>query len=174
MSNDGPGPNAQPRSRLLPAADHQEPGQRSFLLEVVARLVHPSILIVAVYLLFAGLHHPGGGFAAGLVAALGLVLRRLAGGPHELGAAAPVAPGTLLGAGLVLTAGYAIAGVVFTDELLAGAKWSIHAPLIGRLEIATSLVFEVGIALIILGLVLDVLRTLGDSRSQAENEETGS
>ena len=46
------------------------------------------MLVVATYLLLVGLHRPGGGFAAGLVAGLALVLRRVAAGPHELGEAA--------------------------------------------------------------------------------------
>ncbi|GAB3344730.1 MnhB domain-containing protein [Modestobacter lapidis] len=161
MTDDHRRPVAVPRSRLLAAADRQDPDERSLLLEGLARMVHPSILVVAVYLLFVGLHHPGGGFAAGLVAGLGLVLRRLAGGPQELATAMPLPPGGLLGGGLLLVAGYAATGVVVTGQLLAGAVWSLEAGFLGHVEIPSSLVLELGIALIVVGLTLDVLRTLG-------------
>lgn len=169
-----PDQGSVPRSRLLPAADRQRPEERVPLLEVVTRIMHPSTVMVGIYLLFVGLHRTGGGFAAGLVIGLGLVLRRLAGGQHELGAATPVSPGVLLGSGLTLVAGYAIAGVVVADELLAGQHWSLQLGWLGHLEITTGLVFELGIVLIVVGLVLDVLRTLGadgELRPSADEEQ---
>ncbi|MGI5149367.1 MnhB domain-containing protein [Plantactinospora sp. CA-294935] len=158
----------QPRSRRLLAADRQRPEQRSVLLEVITRMVYPSVLLVAGYLLLVGLHRPGGGFAAGLVAGLGLVLRRLAGGPGEVDAAAPVPAKVLLGAGLLTCAGYGVAGLLLTGELLAGAAWTVTFGPVTHLELTTSLLFEAGIASIVIGLVLDVLRGLGeDDRSRS-------
>ncbi|WP_369975100.1 MnhB domain-containing protein [Thermobifida halotolerans] len=115
----------------------------------------------------SGCTTPAGGFAAGLVAGTGLVLRRLAGGPWELGEAAPVPPGVLLGAGLSLAAGYGLAGVVVADEFLAGTVWRFPEGPFGHIEVPTSLILEVGIALIVIGLVLDVLRTLGAEQRPA-------
>lgn len=154
-------PRSVPRSRLLPAADKQPPDRRALLLEVVTRIVYPSVLVAGVYLLLAGLHREGGGFAAGLVIGLGLVLRRLAGGPHELGTAAPVSPGALLGCGLMLTTGYGVAGVFLADTFLAGGLWEFHLGPVGQLKVAASLVFETGVVLVVVGIVLDILRTLG-------------
>lgn len=149
-----------PSRRLLRGADHQEQHQRAPLLEALTRLLYPSMLVVAAYLLLAGLERSGGGFAAGLVVGLGLVLRRLAGGPVELGAAAPLPPGAVLGAGLMLCAGYAAAGALLTGRLLTGTEW--HLPLPGgELAVPSSLLLETGIAAVVVGLVLDVLRTLG-------------
>ncbi|HET7327736.1 MAG TPA: MnhB domain-containing protein [Nocardioidaceae bacterium] len=154
-------PVSVPTQRLLSAADRQPAQRRALLLEVVTRVIHPSVMVVGVYLLLAGLHRTGGGFSAGLVIGLGLVLRRLAGGPHELGAAAPAPPGVLLGGGLTLAAGYGAAGVVFSDTLLKSYTWVLHLGPLGDLDITGSLIFEVGIVAIVVGLVLDVLRTLG-------------
>lgn len=168
-------PTSVPQRRLLAAAEGLPASHRALLLEVLTRVVHPSVVLVGIYLLLAGLHRTGGGFAAALVIGLGLVLRRLAGGPQELGAAAPVPPGFLLGAGLTLVAGYAVAGVVLADELLASHHWSLHLGRLGHLEVTTSLVFEVGVVLIVLGLMLDVLRTFGaeEDTGSAEEASTG-
>lgn len=163
-----PDPLAAPRARLLPAADQQADHQRSLLLESLTRLAHPSLLVVAVYLLAVGLHAPGGGFAAGLVAGLGLVLRRLAGGPAELGAAAPVPPGVLLGAGLTVVAGYGAAGVFLAGKVLASTVWKVEVAVLGKVSVPSTLVFEIGIALIVVGLTLDVLRTLGSDHRPGE------
>ncbi len=151
-----------PRQRLLAGAGHQQPHERSLLLETTSRVLYPSMLLVSVYLLLVGLHSPGGGFAAGLVAGMALLLRRLAGGPYELGTAAPLPPGLVLGAGLTTAAGYGIAGMLLDGELLAGTVVTLRLPLLDPLEVPTSLVFEVGMAAIVVGLVLDVLRTLGE------------
>jgi len=150
-----------PRTRLLPAAHQQAPGRRTLLLEAITRVIHPSMLVVASYLLLVGLHRPGGGFAAGLVVGLGMVLRRLAGGSRELWEITPVPPGVLLGTGLFLTAGYGLAGLLWTGDPLSGAVYTVDLGPLGHLELATSLIFEAGIAVIVTGLVLDILRTLG-------------
>lgn len=160
-----------PEKRLLPAADRQDPANRSVLLEVLTRTLHPTIVVVSVYLLVAGHERPGGGFAAGLVAALGLALRYLAGGLLELRVASPVDPGPLLGAGLAIAAGYAAAGVVAAGSPLHSTSWSLDLPLLGHLKVSSSLIFDVGIYLIVIGLAVDVLRTLGAAVEGREREE---
>jgi multicomponent Na+:H+ antiporter subunit A len=66
---------------------------------VIVRILFHTIIVVSIYLLFAGHNLPGGGFAGGLVAGMALVMRYVAGGRYELGAAAPTDAGRLLGAG---------------------------------------------------------------------------
>lgn len=150
-----------PQDELLSGSGELPDSERSLLLEAATRVLYPSMLVVSVYLLVHGLHSPGGGFSGGLVAALALVLRRLAGGTHELGVAAPPPPGVLLGTGLALVAAYAVAGLVPTDHPLAGTVLPVPLPGVSAWEVPTSLVLEVGIFVIVVGLVLDVLRVLG-------------
>lgn len=151
-----------PRSTLLPGAADQPPGSRSLLLEVVTRVLHPTVLVVAVHLFLVGLYRPGGGFAAGLLVGLGLVLRRLAGGPRDVGAAARLPVGLVLGAGLLLAAGYALAGPLLLGlPPLAEAHGELHLPLLGTVSWGTSYLLELAIVLVVVGLVTDVLRTLG-------------
>ena len=61
-------------------------------------------MVFSIYLLLAGHNSPGGGFAAGLVTGLALVVRYLAGGRYELDEAAPVDAGVLMGTGLFVAA----------------------------------------------------------------------
>jgi multicomponent Na+:H+ antiporter subunit A len=137
------------------------PGQRSVVLEVVTRLIFHTIIVASVYLLFAGHNVPGGGFAGGLVAGLALVVRYLAGGRYELGEAAPVDAGLLLGLGLLLAGGTGIAGLLLGGDVLQTAILAGTLPLYGDVKLVTSLVFDTGVYLIVLGLVLDILRSLG-------------
>jgi multicomponent Na+:H+ antiporter subunit A len=147
-------------------------GNRSILLEVVVRLIFHPILIVSIYLLFAGHNLPGGGFAGGLVAGLALVARYLAGGRHELGAAAPVDAGKLLGAGLTLAVGTALVPIFFGQAALQSSFIEGEVWLFGHVEFVTSTIFDVGVYLVVVGLTLDVLRSLGAEIDRQQEDET--
>ena len=134
---------------------------RSILLEVIVRVLFHTIIVVSIYLLFAGHNNPGGGFAGGLVAGMAMVMRYIAGGRWELGAAAPTDAGRLLGAGLVLAVGAALLPLFFGQAPLQSTVWEWDVPVLGHLEFVSSTVFDVGVYLVVIGLVLDVLRSLG-------------
>jgi multicomponent Na+:H+ antiporter subunit A len=145
---------------------------RSILLEVVVRLIFHAVIVVSVYLLFAGHNTPGGGFAGGLVAGLALVTRYLAGGRYELGAAAPIDAGKLLGTGLVLAAGTAVVPLFFGLDALTSAFFESDVWLFGHVEFVTSTIFDIGVYFVVIGLTLDVLRSLGAEVDRQQEEET--
>jgi multicomponent Na+:H+ antiporter subunit A len=172
---DHPGTAAEPagrapRRRWLTASATLAPQRRSVVLEVVTRVLFHTIVVFSVYLLFSGHNEPGGGFAGGLVAGLALVLRYLAGGRYELGEAAPVDPGLLLGAGLLFAGGTGVVGLTLGAEVLQTAILETTLPVLGDVKLVTSLFFDVGVYLIVVGLVLDVLRSLGAELDRAEDE----
>ncbi len=76
------------------------------------------MLAASLFLLFAGHNQPGGGFAGGLVAGLALVVRYLAGGRYELDEAAPFDAGLLVGLGLLVVVGSALAPLAFGGTIL--------------------------------------------------------
>ncbi len=160
-----------PRDRWLAAPDTLHPARRSVVLEVVTRILFHTIVVFSLYLLFSGHNEPGGGFAGGLVAGLALVLRYLAGGRYELGEAAPVAPGLLLGSGLLLAGGTGVAGLALGAGVLQTAIVETTLPVLGDVKLVTSLFFDCGVYLIVVGLVLDVLRSLGAELDRQEDQE---
>ena len=137
------------------------PQRRSVIFEVVTRVLFHAMIVFAIFLLFSGHNAPGGGFAAGLVVGIALIVRYLAGGRYELGEAAPVHPGLLLGTGLFLSAGVGLVAFLLTGNVLGSEAYDISVPLIGEIHLVTSLFFDVGVFLVVVGLVLDILRTLG-------------
>ncbi len=160
------------RSAWLLAGLKLAPENRSILLEVVIRLLFHAIVVVSVFILFAGHNAPGGGFAGGLVAGLALAGRYLAGGRYELGAAAPIDAGKLLGFGLILAAGTATAPLFFGQEALQSSWFEATIPLLGHIEFSTSTVFDIGVYLVVIGMVLDVLRSLGAEVDRQQEEES--
>jgi multicomponent Na+:H+ antiporter subunit A len=89
------------------------------------------------------------------------VLRYLAGGRYELGETLPLDAGKVLGSGLTLAAGTAVASLFLGAPVLSSAVVVLHVPILGTVNFVTSLVFDLGVYLIVVGLVLDVLRSLG-------------
>ncbi|MGR7025035.1 Na+/H+ antiporter subunit A [Geodermatophilus sp. URMC 62] len=160
-----------PRDRWLAATATLDPARRSVVLEVVTRILFHTIVVFSLYLLFSGHNEPGGGFAGGLVAGLALVLRYLAGGRYELGEAAPVAPGLLLGCGLLFAGGTGVAGLLLGAGVLQTAVLEATLPVLGDVKLVTSLFFDLGVYLIVVGLVLDVLRSLGAELDRQEDQE---
>ncbi|MFC9474824.1 Na+/H+ antiporter subunit A [Nocardia sp. NPDC056952] len=155
-------PNYDPDAvSWLPAARLLDRRDRSMVLQITTRLVFPTIMVLSVYFFFSGHNAPGGGFAGGLVAGLALTLRYLAGGRYELGEALPVDAGHLLGAGLTLAAGTATASLLLGAPPLSSAIIEVTLPLLGHLKLVTAMFFDLGVYLVIVGLVLDVLRSLG-------------
>src|SRR5690606_31826387 len=159
--------SASNETTWLLGGDLIDPRYRSLVLEVTTRLVFPTMMILSVYFFFSGHNAPGGGFAGGLVAGLALVLRYLAGGRYELGEAVPIDAGKILGLGLTFAAGTALVSMFLGAPALSSATLELTLPLLGDIKIVTALFFDLGVYLIVVGLILDVLRSLG-ARLDAE------
>jgi multicomponent Na+:H+ antiporter subunit A len=167
----------EPRASTVPwvaGAGLLDASRRSTILEIVTHLVFHTIMVWSVYLLFAGHNQPGGGFSAGIVAGLALCLRYLAGYGAELRAALPVMPTALLGTGLFIAGGSAVLPMLFGSPALRTWIADVQVPLLGEVHVVTSLLFDVGVYLVVLGLMLDILRSFGtgiDAQIRTEREQ---
>ena len=85
----------------------------------------------------------------------------LAGGRRELNAAAPVDAGLVLGTGLLIAVGTGAAALVAGGQVLQSALVDVTLPVLGHVHFATSACFDVGVYLVVVGLVLEILRSLG-------------
>lgn len=135
--------------------------RRAPMLEMMTRLLFPVMLVVSIYLLFAGHNDPGGGFIAGIVAGLALCVRYLAGGALELADAAPVDAGKLLGSGIILSALSLIGPVFFGGSVGQSYDYDLHILGMGEIHFVTSVFFDIGVFLVVLGTMLDFIRSLG-------------
>src|SRR5699024_9111379 len=122
---------------------------RSATLEVPTRLIFHTMLMFSLFLLFSGHTAPGGGFSGGIVAGIALAVRYLAGGRYELGEAAPVHPGILLGSGMSLAATAGIAPMLFGQSILQSFMVGFHLPIFGEVHIVSTLVFDIGVYLVV-------------------------
>jgi multicomponent Na+:H+ antiporter subunit A len=152
---------ASTRDAWIVAGRTLAPERRSIIFEVVTRLMFHSMIIFSLYLLLAGHNLPGGGFAGGLTAGLALTLRYLAGGRFELREATPISAGTLLGIGLATAAASGVVPLLLGGQVFQTAILQLWLPVFGDIKFVTSTIFDIGVYIVVVGLVLDVLRSLG-------------
>ena len=138
----------------------------SLILDVVTRAAVHTIVVFSLYLLFAGHNAPGGGFVGGLVAGAALVLHYAGHGADQVRAVLPLRHEVLLGTGLFLAGLTGAAALLFGGEFLESAYVELHIPLLGSVSLVSVLAFDIGVYLVVVGLVLAILNTLG-----AEEEE---
>ncbi|GAB3548718.1 multisubunit Na+/H+ antiporter MnhB subunit [Actinopolyspora lacussalsi] len=150
-----------PAERWLLSGYSRDPRERTILLELVARVVFPTVIVFSVYLLFAGHYRSGGGFSGGLVAGQAFVLRYLAGGRLDDSSTVSMRPPVLIGIGLTTAVLTGLVPVLFGGVVLESASFTFAVPLLGKIKVVSSLFLDIGVYLLILGVVLDLLRTLG-------------
>lgn len=140
----------------------------SLILDTVLDGVFRTALLFSAFLLFAGHNAPGGGFIGGLVAAVALVLRYVAGGVEEVDRVVPLPESIFLGYGLLLAVMVGMLGWVWDDAFLASAKLELDLPVLGTLKATTALPLDIGVYAIVIGLGLAVIRSLG---TEADTQE---
>lgn len=147
------------------------------IMRTTARIVVPVILVVAISLFLQGHNLPGGGFIGGVltVAAFALVyvaytLDYLEAGvldrEVETGAGigvhrTVVAYRRLFVFGLVVVVASALGAVLFREPVLSQAHTYVHLPLFGEVELASALVFDLGIFCVVVGGLLTVFSVVG-------------
>jgi len=134
---------------------------RSLILDVVVRAEFPVLLVVSVYLLFAGHNQPGGGFVGGLVAGAALASRYVAGGPAELRRAVRFGPTTALGLGLTTSLATGFLSLVNDGSFLQHRMLEVDLPVIGAVKTSSAFFFDLGVYLVVIGTVLAILHALG-------------
>ncbi|MCK2199988.1 Na+/H+ antiporter subunit A [Corynebacterium callunae] len=157
------------RRWLAAAVDTERAQNRSLMVDVMTRLLFPSMILLSVYFFFVGHNSPGGGFAGGLVASLAFALRYLAGGRDELEEALPIDPGRILGSGLLISATAVLWPMLILGEPpLSSHILDLKLPLIGEMHIPSALIFDLGVYLIVIGLVMHILTSLGGQLDRDE------
>jgi multicomponent K+:H+ antiporter subunit A len=152
---------------VLPAPAHDAEGRawsaerHPLFLQMLMRPLLPLALMVSAYLFLRGHNLPGGGFVAGLVTGVALILQYLASGIGFAAARLPQRLPSLLAAGLAAAAGVGAAAWAFGFPFLTTAHGHVALPLVGDIELASAMVFDLGVYLVVVGVVLMVLAELG-------------
>ena len=134
----------------------------SSILQTATRLLMPLLLLFAVFLLLRGHNQPGGGFVGGLVVAASFVLYSIAFSVDAARHALLVRPSTLLGIGLLVALVSGLPGVVLGQPFMTSV-WTTVALGSTDLDVGTPLVFDIGVFLAVIGVVLTIVFTLAEA-----------
>ena len=144
------------------------------MLRTVARLVLPIALLVSAYIFLRGHNLPGGGFIAGLITAVALTLQYMAGGLVWAQARMLTAFRPLIGAGVLIATATGLGSWLFGFPFLTSAHGHLHLPLVGEVELATAMLFDLGVYATVVGATLLILANLGKLMTVAgPGEEIG-
>ena len=133
----------------------------SILLRTATRILMPLLLLLALCLLLRGHNAPGGGFVGGLVVAAAFVLYVISAGIPASRRALLVDPSTLLSVGLLIALASGSFAIIQGQPFMTAA-WTSLGRQPADIVIGTPLLFDLGVFLAVIGVVLTIVFTLGD------------
>jgi multicomponent K+:H+ antiporter subunit A len=131
------------------------------IMQALMRLLLPVMLLVAVYIFLRGHNLPGGGFIAGLIAAVALIVQYLANGIEWSGKRLNFDKHFLIGSGILIATLTGAVSMVIGYPFLTSTFTHVHWPIVGDFEIASAMAFDLGVFLVVVGATVMILVQLG-------------
>ncbi|GEN54047.1 MULTISPECIES: Na(+)/H(+) antiporter subunit B [Halobacillus] len=134
------------------------------ILRTTTTLIAFILLGFSVYLFFAGHNAPGGGFIGGLMTAAAIILMYMAYGSKAMEKILPINFRFLIPVGLMVAAATGIGGMVFDAPFLTQTFAYFQLPILGKTELATALLFDLGVYLAVVGVTMTIILTIAYDR----------
>jgi monovalent cation:proton antiporter len=134
----------------------------SLILTTVSRLVFFVVLLFSVYLLLRGHNSPGGGFIAGVMTALGILLQSIASDLQHVRRVFRVEPRLLAGIGLLTSLTTGLVPMLLGYPFLTSTFGHLYAPWLGDVEVASAFFFDLGVYGVVVGATLLMIMTLAE------------
>ncbi len=134
----------------------------SLILTTVTRLVFFVVLLFSLYLLLRGHNNPGGGFIAGVMTALAILLLSIASDLRHVRRVLPVEPRLLTGVGLLISLTTGVVPMLFGYPFLTSTFGHLHAPWLGDVELASAFFFDLGVYSVVVGGTVLMIMTLAE------------
>ncbi len=152
-----------PAARKLRNTDYSKDRSRDrhpLMMVVATRVMMPIAVVVGIYIFLRGHNQPGGGFVAGLVISIALLMQYMASGFAWTQSRQRIEYHAMIGLGAVI-AGLTGAGAWLAGRpFLTSAFGYVHIPPIEEFELATAMLFDLGVFLTVLGAVMLMLYSL--------------
>jgi multicomponent K+:H+ antiporter subunit A len=132
------------------------------IITVLSRLFFPLALMVAVFIFLRGHNQPGGGFIAGLIASIALILQYVCSGTDWVRQRLPVDYGRMSVVGVLIAACTGIGSWLFGYPFLTTTFTHLHWQIVGEFELASAMIFDLGVFTAVLGSTLLMLSQLGN------------
>lgn len=138
------------------------------MLRITASWILPIALVVSLYIFLRGHNLPGGGFIAGLITSMALIIQYIALGQDQTEQMLKAKSGRLyeiwIGVGLSIAGLTGLAAWFWGRPFLTSAHIYVNPPIIGEMHLASAALFDVGVYVTVVGAVMLMISVLGDSR----------
>ncbi len=134
----------------------------SMILRTAAGFLLPLLLLFSLFLMLRGHDEPGGGFIAGLVAAGGFAFYTFAFDTRHTRRLLRVDTRSLLGVGLVMAVLSGVPAAFFGQPFFASQWFRFTLPPFGEVTVSTPLLFDIGVYLVVVGVITTIVLTLAD------------
>lgn len=134
------------------------------ILRTTTKVAVIIILTFAVNLFVSGHHHPGGGFIGGLAFVAAIVLLFLVYGIEKVRKNFPVDFKALAAVGVLISVLTGARGMLMGEPFLTQSFGYFNLPIFGKTELATAVLFDIGVALAVIGTSLTIIMSIGDDR----------
>jgi multicomponent K+:H+ antiporter subunit A len=131
------------------------------ILASLTRLLLPLALLASIFIFLRGHNLPGGGFIAGLITAVALIMQYLSNGATWMRARLPWNMHVPIGLGLLIATLTGLASALFGYPFLTSTFGHVHWPVVGEFELASAMAFDLGVYLVVVGATLLILIHLG-------------
>lgn len=135
----------------------------SIILRSATTYLFPIIMLFSFFLLLRGHNEPGGGFIGGLLGATAFALYAIAYDVETSRRMLRLEVHQLIGIGLLLAALAGVFGLLAGEPFLT-TYWTDewHLPVIGKVKLGTPLLFDIGVYLVVVGVVLKMVYSLAE------------
>jgi len=127
---------------------------------VLVRLLLPFAAVVSFYLFMRGHNQPGGGFVAGLVLSVALLLQYIISGTHWVEAHMPLLPRRWIGTGLLFALTTGLGAIAMGYPFLTSHTLHLSLPLLGDIHVASAMFFDIGVFTLVVGSTLLILTAI--------------
>ncbi len=138
-------------------------GSRSPILQSFARLTLHLMLLFAIYLLLRGHNAPGGGFIAGVLTAVAITFQMIAFDAATFRRETLLNPVRIVSLGLLVAALTGLGAVAFGQPFLTSAFGHFSVPLLGEVELATAMGFDIGVYLVVVGTSIGIIQRVAEA-----------
>jgi multicomponent Na+:H+ antiporter subunit B len=134
------------------------------IIRSVTKVAVVIILTFAINLFISGHHYPGGGFIGGLTFSSAIILLFLTFDIQTVRKIIPVDYKVLAALGVLISVLTGVGGMVFNAPFLTQEFGYFEIPIFGKTELATAVLFDIGVALAVIGTSLTIILSIGDDR----------